>query len=124
MRGKFTWFVLIGFGAACGLIDPVSGPTELYVQNASAFTIEDLVVNDWHIGDLAPGGSAGPRTFATVYRYAAIAMVVDGDSFRLQPVDFVGEEPLGKGEFTYVLTVDGDAFQRWINVEASVGSPH
>jgi hypothetical protein len=123
---RISWCALLpafSLSQACDLTGPASAPTELFVQNVSAFAMSDLVVNEWEIGELQAGGRAGPRLFSTVYSYGAIGAVVLGDTLRIQPIDFVGEEPLGRGEFTYVLSVGGDERQRWLILETVAGAP-
>lgn len=45
----------------------------------------------------------------TAYRYAYVEVQVGGEVLKIQPIDYVGETPLGPGFYTYLLnvTVDG-----------------
>jgi hypothetical protein len=44
---------------------------------------------------------------SSAYRSATTQVVLDGDTLRLQVIDYVGEEPLDAGRYTYVLSVFG-----------------
>jgi hypothetical protein len=57
-------------------------------------------------GTLVPGEASGYRQVELAYRYAYVDVLADGKSYVLQPFDYVGETPLGKGRFTYVLGLD------------------
>jgi len=43
------------------------------------------------------------RQVALAYGYAYVSAMVDGEKRVLQPIDYVGEEPLAPGDYTYVL---------------------
>ena len=45
------------------------------------------------------------RSFDTAYNYAYIQIFIDDKEFKLQPIDYVGEQPLGIGNFTYLLDI-------------------
>ena len=66
-------------------------------------------------GRLAPGEHSQYRAARGAYRYAYIEARVSGERFTLQPIDYVGETPLGPGRYTYRLTID--AGQRSIGLE-------
>jgi hypothetical protein len=44
---------------------------------------------------------------SAAYRSVTTQVVLDGDTLRLQVIDYVGEDPLAAGRYTYVLTVSG-----------------
>lgn len=87
----------------------VGGATLLRVQNASEFEMTDLVI---HVpGEpiradlLGPGDRTDYREAPGAFRIASVDGKVEGETFRIQVIDYVGEEPLGPGRFTYVLSV-------------------
>ena len=47
-----------------------------------------------------------------------VRLFVDENEFIIQPIDFVGETPLGSGKFTYVLEVI-DFENRILNIKTS-----
>lgn len=80
------------------------------VENASASLMTDVTVylpedRTLTAASLAPGARTEYREVPTAYRIATVSGHLEGDPFRIQVIDFVGEEPLGEGEFTYVLDV-------------------
>ena len=110
--------------ALLGCDDGPSGPgggTRLRVRNASAVELRDLLVvlpSEERIAaaTLAAGGTTGYATVRTAYRYAYVEASVAGRRIVLQPIDYVGEQPLGEGCFTYDLRVDAD--QRFLSIAA------
>lgn len=44
----------------------------------------------------------------SAYRYGYVEIEVSGQSYHLQPIDYVGEEPLESGRYTYKLGIEGD----------------
>ena len=64
--------------------------------------------------DLDPGEQSGYKIFDLAYRYAFVELVIEGDTFTLQPIDYVGESPLPHGNYTYAIDADDsqDRFTR------------
>ncbi len=67
------------------VLDPVSGPV--------------------NCGIVKKGETTCYRSFDTAYNYAYIRFYIGDKEFKLQPIDYVGEEPLGVGKFTYVIDI-------------------
>ena len=87
----------------------LDGPVQIRVRNDSDLTFEEGIL--YLVGDsilfpgLGPGQATPYREVEKSYRFAT-AQVVTGngaDTARLQVIDFVGEEPLDKGRFTFSL---------------------
>ncbi|MGI9543106.1 MAG: hypothetical protein ACR2MX_07590 [Cyclobacteriaceae bacterium] len=110
---KLLLYALIGLMAfSCGEAQPdasLLGPTNIRVKNISLFDFDEVEVS-------APGGVAnyGPvavqatsdyQSYSEAYRYAFIKVTIGDKDFILQPIDYVGESPLGVGNFTYVIDV-------------------
>ncbi|MGC3995094.1 MAG: META domain-containing protein [Propionicimonas sp.] len=101
----------------------VGDAVEVRVRNASGidFTSVDVQFPDGmrvEYGPLAAGASSDYADAGEpVYRYASVKVTAaggppaDGRTFVLQPTDYVGEEALGPGEYTYVLTIQGDQLE-------------
>jgi hypothetical protein len=55
---------------------------------------------------------AGERTaysyLSRSYRYATTEVIAGGDTLRIQAIDFVGEEPLSAGSYTFVYDINAD----------------
>ena len=80
------------------------GPTMIRAHNVSDFDYENVVVDGKEFGNLASGERSEYLEFeGTVYRYAPVELDVDGTHYDLQPIDYVGETPLGGGHFAYEI---------------------
>ena len=84
------------------------GPSALRVLNASGYDFDLLEVagpdqfEDY--GPLLAGEATEYRLWPTAYSYAAIRVEVLGQEFMIQPIDYVGESPIGGGLHAYELT--------------------
>jgi hypothetical protein len=54
-------------------------------------------------GPVRSGASTGYREVPVAYRYMRTEVSGAAGSFAIQPYDFVGEEPLAEGRYTYRL---------------------
>lgn len=89
-------------------IHPI-GPTEIRIKNASNYDYKDVDVSipgiTYNYGDINKGEVTGYKTFEYAYRYAGVHLMIDTSLYRFIPADYVGEKTLGKGKFTYIITV-------------------
>ncbi len=78
------------------------------VKNMSSLVFDEVIVGDEdHIYEtLSPDTYSEYQEFETAYRYAYIQITSGEEVFVLQPIDFVGEEVLPIGLYTYELNVD------------------
>src|SRR5687767_7260703 len=102
---SFVLFVLLLAGLAGCSSSTEVGSTQIRIRNATHVALEDVVVGDKTYGDIAPGEVSDYQPWAQAYRYAYVSLKADGKPMVIQPIDFVGETPLGGGRFTYVLTI-------------------
>ena len=56
-------------------------------------------------GEIKGGETSCYRVYEKAYRYAYVNLYIDGEEYIIQPIDYVGEQPLGKGTFTYLIDV-------------------
>jgi hypothetical protein len=82
-----------------------SEPTEIRIRNVSGFDYHGLQVGDETYGRLPAGAETRYRDFGTAYRYNYVRLEIEGNEMILQPIDYVGETPLGPGRFTYEVRV-------------------
>lgn len=83
------------------------------VRNASAADFDRVVVvfpkqHEVDYGRLPKGEVSQLRTTAQAYRYAGIRVTIGQRELALTPIDYVGEQPLVPGRYTYVLGVEGE----------------
>lgn len=83
--------------------------TNLRIKNNSKYDFCNVVVNPYsgevNCGIIKKGEMTCYRSFDIVYNYAYIQLFIGDKEFKLQPIDYVGEQPLGIGKFTYSLDI-------------------
>ncbi|WP_316739907.1 hypothetical protein [Pedobacter aquatilis] len=91
-----------------------SGP-EIRLSNSSQHNFKNVIVNtgtgEVSFGDLDSGKQTGYKKFSEAYRYAFVKLEIDGRSYTVQPIDFVGEKPLSNGRYAYQLSVNANQGQ-------------
>ena len=102
--------ILVGALAGCGgFFTPDA--VEVRVENASDVWYDEATLYTLDgprtYSDLAPGARSEYVSVSAAYRSVTTQVVLDGDTLRLQVIDYVGEDPLAAGRYTYVLTVSG-----------------
>ncbi|MBV7439824.1 hypothetical protein KRX57_00145 [Weeksellaceae bacterium TAE3-ERU29] len=77
------------------------------VENISSNDFENVIINtstgNVDFGKLKAGEKSDYKTFETAYSYAYAQVDVNGKTYTFQPMDYVGEEPLSNGSYTYQL---------------------
>lgn len=88
---------------------PNPGNVCIRIENSSEYSFQSFHVNFEGqmvpFGPLTPGATSGYRKVDAAYRYAFTEAFSDGRRFVLQPIDFVGEQYLEPGAYTYRYTV-------------------
>ncbi len=56
-------------------------------------------------GTIRSGETSCYEIYDKIYRYASTTLQIDGKEYKLMPIDFVGETPLGLGKFTYAISI-------------------
>src|SRR5262245_36608806 len=85
--------------------------TEIRVRNDSKVDFKMVVVGQKEYGDIKSGATTDYQTWNTAYRYAYVSLLADAKPMKIEPIDYVGETPLGDGYFTYVLTIKNGRFE-------------
>jgi hypothetical protein len=87
-------------------------PVQLRIKNAShrdfdrvRVVFPDRVEVDY--GPVAKDSFSGFHGTSRAYRYAQIHVKAGDQEFALTPMDFVGEQELAPGRYTYILRVEG-----------------
>ncbi len=75
------------------------------IKNVSDLSFDTVQVGnaDAVHENVAPGEFSEYFSYEEAYRYAYIELVAAGETYILQPIDFVGEDPLNVGFYTYEL---------------------
>ena len=83
--------------------------TNIRIKNNSAYDFCNVVLNPegryTNYGEIKGGETSCYRVYEKAYRYAYVNLYIDGEEYIIQPIDYVGEQPLGKGAFTYLIDV-------------------
>ena len=98
---------------ATGCDSAVLATAEVRVVNASALDFDAVEVAFTGparaLGPVAAGDASAYEPFDTAYRYGYVRVETEAGEFVLQPVDYVGEEPLAPGRYTFRLGIDAGA---------------
>ena len=96
----------------CSDVVEMGTDVQLRLENASDQRFDRITVHTPDGPKVFVDLEAGSRTayvFLTMsYRYATTEVVIGRDTLRLQAIDFVGEEPLPTGSYTFVYDLTGD----------------
>ncbi len=100
-------FVLI-FSFGCTDRDDNISAVNIRVKNNNEFAYDKVQVGaeDKFHENVSAGSFTDYLEYETAYTYAYIKIDTTGNSHVLQPIDFVGETPLGPGFYTYELQID------------------
>ena len=119
MRSSRHRFIRIfGFAAVlaiCGCKSVVATEerVEIRVRNASAVDFTRVVVSfpdqTEEYGVVAARSASDYRAVERAYRYAGVQVTFEGVSLALIPIDYVGEEELEGGSYTYELNLTEDS---------------
>ncbi|MCZ4222953.1 hypothetical protein [Pedobacter rhodius] len=84
--------------------------SEIRLSNTSKYNFKNIVVNtstgEVNFGDLNAGQKTEYKIFKKAYRYAFVKLEIDGKTYTIQPIDYVGETVLKDGRYTYQLNVN------------------
>jgi hypothetical protein len=97
-------------GGCTSVQESAAGGIEIRVANRSDRNFDQVDVtftsDKVSYGSVAKGATSEYRSTPKAYRYALVVVTAGGESFRFQPIDFVGETPLAPGRYTYALNID------------------
>jgi hypothetical protein len=83
---------------------------QIRISNVSDYNFEDINVNTTgdivNFGDLNSNSKSDYKIFNLAYKYAFIEFLIDGETFTIQPIDYVGETPLENGKYSYEINID------------------
>ena len=111
---KTTWTLLFGLVfilTSCS--DDFEERVQIRVRNVGQFNYENVIVSSNDSGEVNFGLISSNRTseykpFKFAYQYAFIKYSVDGIEFKIIPDDYLGEEKLKRGKYTYEVTMDSN----------------
>ncbi len=88
-----------------------SGRVEIRIKNASNLNFDGVRVSlpdepEVDYGPVSEGGVTAFRPTSRAYRYAGFSVKAGTQELSLQPTDYMGEQELPAGRYTYVLKVN------------------
>jgi hypothetical protein len=81
----------------------VTVASEIRVRNLSALPLRDVKLGRASYGNIGAGETTTYRTWGPAYAISTIRFDADGKSYGHIPIDYVGETPLGAGQFTFII---------------------
>ena len=91
---------------------------QIRIKNVSSFEYSDVRVNtnggENNYGNINSNSYSEYESFDFAYRYAFVELKIGSDTFTIQPIDYVGEDPLKSGKYTYAIdaTEEGGKYER------------
>lgn len=91
---------------------------KIRLSNVSQYDFKNIVVNTStgivNFEDIKSGQTTEYQIFDMAYRYAFVELEIDGKTYTLLPIDYVGESLLENGNYTYQLDANDtdDQFTR------------
>jgi hypothetical protein len=122
LRALWIGILLLGLaaGGCTSVQESAAGGVEVRMANRSDRDFEQVDVtftsDKVSYGSVAKGATSEYRSTPKAYRYALVVVTAGGETFRFQPIDFVGETPLTQGRYTYALNIDPNDRQLTIDL--------
>ncbi|SFJ22583.1 hypothetical protein [Olleya namhaensis] len=83
-----------------------STKVNIRITNISDNVFCNVVLIDMNCGIIEQNQSSCYRAFESGYNYSFIELEIDGNTYTIQPIDFVGETPLENGYYTYQINTN------------------
>ena len=107
MRKILVLIISISTLFSCSSDDNNATALNIRLSNVSQFEFQNIVVNtstgNTNFENIGSQQKTSYKTFQTAYRYAFVELQIDGETYTLQPIDYVGETPLENGNYTYQI---------------------
>jgi hypothetical protein len=83
---------------------------QIRIKNTSNMRFTDIKVatggGEQNYDSLNVNDISAYKTYQFCYRYAFIQLKIDGTTYTLQPIDYVGETKFESGKFTYEINAN------------------
>lgn len=107
MKPTILLVALVALLGGCAPVGPTAPSPEIRVVNRSQENYAKVIVRfpagEVDYGALAAGAASRYESVDEAYRYAAVDVLVGDERLTMQPIDFVGETPLGQGRYSYAI---------------------
>lgn len=96
---------------SCANDDSQNSNVEIRISNTSSFDYENIIVNSTTFENLNSGEESVYQIFKKAYRYGFVELDIDGSTYTIQPIDYVGETELEHGKYTYQIDANNSQEQ-------------
>lgn len=109
-----NWIIIIStmsfISLGCSKESDLSGDIQIRIANSSNIVFQSVFVTSGGKGNsfetLPSGKYSEYKAFDIAYKYGYIKIITLSGEFSLQPFDYVGEEVLKVGQYTYDLNIE------------------
>lgn len=109
MRPIIYTIITVLVVTACGKNFLPNRETVLRISNNSNSSFDSVIVNSpggkQVYYNVASASSSGYKSFSFLYNYAYIEVHFNNQMLKLQPIDYVGEEKLKAGKYSYKIGI-------------------
>lgn len=86
---------------------PLPEEVNIRIINSTDHAFQSVYVNSLggenFYGDIPSGDSTAYAHYWFAYRFATVELLINHDTLRLEPINYVGEQTLKEGSYTYQL---------------------
>ena len=112
-------FLIFTFGlllfSSCNNNEDNNSIVKIRLENASDFDYSNITINtstgNVSFEAIKSGEKTEYKKFELAYNYAFVQLDINGETYTLQPIDYVGEKPLKNGDYTYKIGVENSQNQ-------------
>jgi hypothetical protein len=111
IAGAVAAVLLLALGACSSLFSP-DDDTLIRLENATALELTNVTFSSGHdpidFERIAPGARTEYVEVERSYSYGYLKVTANGGEYTIQPIDYVGEEEIGPGRFTFrIVLIEG-----------------
>ena len=103
--------------------DNENNEVKIRLSNLSQYDFHNIIVNTTtgyvNFEDLNSGQKSEYKKFDKAYSYSFVELEIDGETYTLQPIDYVGETLLKNGNYTYQLDAN-DTYDQYTKLSLTL----
>jgi len=93
---------------------------QIRIKNASLLPYQNIEVNTSggaeNFGNLLDNQLSEYKTFNFAYPYSFVKLSINGEPYIIQPIDYVGQNKLKGGRYTYEISLDPEGNQIFMSL--------
>lgn len=107
MKTKLPFFLLcIILLTSCSNDNDTTNSLNIRLSNTTNVKFKNATFNDVNFGDIDSGKKTKYIKFDKSYSYGSVKITINDKDYGWQPYDFIGEEPLKNGNYTFEYNFD------------------